>query len=462
MRVCTRQELEMSKHLKMFCREITLVHSLSHPNVCELIGVDRELFGGNFCLVTDWMPYGNIMDFIGTYSFVLEEVNRLVVEIASALAYLHGKNVVHGDLHAKNILIDAGRHVRLADFGLSDFSDASSASVSSASPGAARYMAPEILSPEEYGLKHVRHTPQSDVHSFAMCIWAIFNGDSPFHSCPAITASIAICRGKRPSRYTANHVLPEPLWFLLTRCWRDQAGDRPSSSNLYRELSHMFAPHTTTDADIRTPAAGSGLVVPSHLCRKADNHGDKAPLSSQPESDDGTLGTRTVLKSHRTAHCARTGPVSASQPLHTLLSAFERLRINPAAMPSQAPQTVLGLASIYPGAEHLVPQMLYHPPQDQELPSTNTSSVMFYVSDLRGCGISCPDALNGRFAELKDANEIIECQSFAFLRILVRVGLITSPGRFSPFFTPTLLGQTWRDGSVSAHKHFSMNRRRSV
>ncbi|EKM54982.1 uncharacterized protein PHACADRAFT_57275, partial [Phanerochaete carnosa HHB-10118-sp] len=126
MRVFTQQTpKEISKSLKTICREVTLLHSLKHPNICELIGVDRELFGGRFCLVTDWMPYGNIMDFVGANSFVFDEVKQFVVEIASALEYLHSKNVVHGDLHVKNILIDAGRHVRLADFGLSDFSDAS-------------------------------------------------------------------------------------------------------------------------------------------------------------------------------------------------------------------------------------------------------------------------------------------------------------------------------------------------
>ncbi|EKM54978.1 uncharacterized protein PHACADRAFT_208517 [Phanerochaete carnosa HHB-10118-sp] len=411
MRVCTRQKHKMLKCLKMFCREITLLHSLSHPNICELIGVDRELFGGHFCLVTDWMPYGNVMDFIETYSFVLDEVKRFVVEIVSALAYLHSKNVVHGDLHVNNILIDASRHVRLADFGLSDFSDASSASVSSAATGAVRYMAPEILSPEEYELKHVRHTPKSDVHSFAMCIWAIFNGDSPFHGYPAVTASIAICRGKRPSRDTANHELPEPLWVLLTRCWQDKAKDRPCSSDLYRELSQMFPPHATTDAYARAPAA-SGQAAPSHLCRRANNFGNKTASGSRRESDNGTVSTQTTAKSRRIAHSAKTSTVSAFQPLHILQSPVARTN------PSLAPQSVRNLASVYPGAERLVPQVIYRPPQNQELSGTSVSPIMFYVSDPRGCGISCLDVFSGRFTKLKDPDDLIECQRSMTLRIL--------------------------------------------
>ncbi|EKM54996.1 uncharacterized protein PHACADRAFT_96072, partial [Phanerochaete carnosa HHB-10118-sp] len=245
MRVSSRQKLdELSKNQKVverlnlspiahlplqaFCREILLLHGLNHPNISGLIGVDRELFG-HFCLVTEWMPYGNIMEFIATNSFVLGELIQVqVIEIASALAYLHGENVAHGNLHVGNILIDAGRHVRLTDFGLSDSCDASSANASSASTGAIRYMAPEILHPEKYGLRYVRHTPESDVHSFAMCVWAAFNGDSPFHDFPAVVASLSIISGKRPPVHTASHDLPSPLWSLLTLCWQERAVNRPS------------------------------------------------------------------------------------------------------------------------------------------------------------------------------------------------------------------------------------------
>lgn len=34
-------------------------------------------------------------------------------------------------------------------------------------------MAPEILDPEHFGLPHVRHSPASNVHSFAMCCWTV-------------------------------------------------------------------------------------------------------------------------------------------------------------------------------------------------------------------------------------------------------------------------------------------------
>ncbi|EKM54984.1 uncharacterized protein PHACADRAFT_255247 [Phanerochaete carnosa HHB-10118-sp] len=421
MRVFSRQTPdELSKSRKTFCREISLLHSLDHQNICGLIGVDRELFGGRFCLVTEWMPHGNIIDFIEANSFVLGEVKQFVIEIALALEYLHSKNVVHGDLHVRNILIDAGRHVRLADFGLSDFSDASSASVSSASAGAVRYMAPEILHPEKYGLEHVRHTPESDIHSFAMCVWTIFDGNVPFHDYSPVRATLAIIEGKRPLQHTTMHYLPVPLWSLLCLCWQEQPRDRPSSPDLYLRLRRMFQPPASAPLRPRSRTKGfSGRRSGPASRLREDDSGNESTASSRYENDDGGLSPRSTLRRSRGVQSARCTPVTKSKLMNTPIpSPVERPRTSPAVIQNSTPPTVRNLASVYTGVERLVPQIIYRPPQAQQLAGTNASPIMFNVLGPRGCGISCLDALNEQFAELQDSDDIIECQRCVVLRIM--------------------------------------------
>ncbi len=72
-----------------------------------------------------------------------------------------------------NILIDDERHVRLADFGLANFADTTSASASSAPSGAIRWLAPEVLDPQRFGLELTRHTRASDVYSLASVYWEV-------------------------------------------------------------------------------------------------------------------------------------------------------------------------------------------------------------------------------------------------------------------------------------------------
>jgi serine/threonine protein kinase len=108
-------------------------------------------------------------------------------QIAEGLVYLHSKDIVHGDLRGvrpfltcllteaqcvefqANVLIDDDWHPQLADFGLSSFSDATQ-SQNTSYRGSVRWMAPELLSPDAFGLGHFRRTKESDIHSLA-CLY---------------------------------------------------------------------------------------------------------------------------------------------------------------------------------------------------------------------------------------------------------------------------------------------------
>jgi serine/threonine protein kinase len=94
-----------------------------------------------------------------------------LLEIAQGLVYLHSQDIIHGDLRGANILVDDNWHVRLADFGLAVFASATVATGSSHRGGSARWMSPELLSPQSCGLEKSQRTFASDVYSFAcVCI----------------------------------------------------------------------------------------------------------------------------------------------------------------------------------------------------------------------------------------------------------------------------------------------------
>ncbi|EKM49666.1 uncharacterized protein PHACADRAFT_154165 [Phanerochaete carnosa HHB-10118-sp] len=118
------------------------------------------------------MSYGNILQYMAKVGWFAQDAIRLIYQVVSGLAYLHGKGIVHGDLHVRNILVDVARDVRLADFGLSNFSDAA-LSCSSAQPGATRCMAPEIFDPDRFRLPRAQHTPASDMYSFGQTTWQV-------------------------------------------------------------------------------------------------------------------------------------------------------------------------------------------------------------------------------------------------------------------------------------------------
>ena len=141
-------------------------------------------------------------------------VDRLpqLVDVARGLEYLHSFNFAHGDLKGVckpdspslgsptdsseqvNILIKKNHRACLADFGLSTIvcvaprlpADASTSSVATGattdsetslmrytSGGTYRWMSPELLDPEKFGLERCKPTKESDCYALGMVIYEV-------------------------------------------------------------------------------------------------------------------------------------------------------------------------------------------------------------------------------------------------------------------------------------------------
>src|SRR5262249_48976539 len=89
-----------------FEREARAVAALNHPNICTLYDV-----GPNYLVMEyiDGQPLNGPM--------AMDQVLRVAIEVAGALADAHRKGIVHRDLKPANVLA-AKQGVKLLDFGL--------------------------------------------------------------------------------------------------------------------------------------------------------------------------------------------------------------------------------------------------------------------------------------------------------------------------------------------------------
>ncbi|KAI0938532.1 hypothetical protein AcW1_001757 [Taiwanofungus camphoratus] len=218
---------------KSFCREAVLWKRLRHPNITPFYGIDTRIF--SLCMVCQWMPNGCITAFLidNPHEFRL----ALLVDTARGLEYLHSRGVVHGDLKGANILINADRRACLTDFGLTavtyDPDTVNAMSTTSTVNGSTRWMAPEILYPEQAGLEKARSSLESDIYSLAMVVWEVFAGSVPFseHARDA-TVIFKICSGARPERplHATDLGLSDYVWRLVEICWSQEWQSRPPVS----------------------------------------------------------------------------------------------------------------------------------------------------------------------------------------------------------------------------------------
>jgi serine/threonine protein kinase/WD40 repeat protein len=206
---------------RQFRREVWLMSGLDHPNIVSLKGFCIT----PICLVTEYLPYGNLYDYLHdskrmvTWPFRL----RVAMDVAKGCAFLHATKpaIIHRDLKSPNILLaSVSAHApvvaKVTDFGVSQILVPTTIGRAVACPV---WLAPEVIKNEEYSEK-------ADVYSFGVMLWELlvrreFFGEIEFLS----ELQEAILDGKRPA--IPDDCLPS-FARLVRACWSGDADARPS------------------------------------------------------------------------------------------------------------------------------------------------------------------------------------------------------------------------------------------
>ncbi|KAF7347165.1 PINc domain-containing protein [Mycena venus] len=234
-----------------FCREALVWKELRHPHILPFLGIDEDTFPSPLCMVSPWMEHGTVLKYLEEYGHA--SVDKLLCEIAQGLQYLHSRDIVHGDLRGANILINEDWSACLADFGLSIFSDATS-SMTTNRGGSPYWMAPELLNPDQFGLKFTR-TPASDVYAFGCVCLELYTGRPPFSGQPEPAALIKVISGDRPERPSSSPAMSDILWQHVSAYWTHEPSARPVTQVVVQNmvwLAQSPPPPTSPSASDRS------------------------------------------------------------------------------------------------------------------------------------------------------------------------------------------------------------------
>lgn len=227
-----------------FKREAALLYSLRHSNVVGFVGITRDL-EGTLMLLSEFMTGGALCAWLykRRHKFGGEASIRLSIDIASGLAYLHSRGIVHRDLKSDNILLDErGAHAKIADLGLAKIRSASSYYMHG-QMGTVMYMAPEMLRKEKF-------TSAADVYSFSLVLFELYTARRPYplrmaSDIDALRAAIAV-NGERP--VDRDNLIPHVVGQVLRRCWANDYHSRPPVTAVLEELRSIAAPATIVSA----------------------------------------------------------------------------------------------------------------------------------------------------------------------------------------------------------------------
>jgi serum/glucocorticoid-regulated kinase 2 len=154
LKIMSKSELLRRKQLTHTATERRVLEMSSHPYVISLKfawQTPDKLF-----LVTNYCAGGELFGWLKKKKIFPEaQVRVWGAEMASALCYLHSRDIVYRDLKPENILLDDEGHIQIADFGLSKQDVAASAPGEAGAAttfcGTPEYLAPEVLLNKGHG-----------------------------------------------------------------------------------------------------------------------------------------------------------------------------------------------------------------------------------------------------------------------------------------------------------------------
>ncbi len=162
--------------LARFRREALSVAALQHPAIVPVYDVGES---DGICYIVMPLIKGESLKavLLRQRRLPIEEVQRIVLEAANALAVAHEANVVHRDIKPENIMLEGReQNVRLMDFGIAKAVDSSEKELTGTGVvvGTPAYMSPEQASGEP------TIDARSDQYSLAVVAYQMLSGRAPF------------------------------------------------------------------------------------------------------------------------------------------------------------------------------------------------------------------------------------------------------------------------------------------
>ena len=223
-----------------FVSECKLMSRLRHPNIVQFLGI-CYLSGSEFpAIVMEELDTNldEVLEQTSLENFPMIFKCSILHDVASGLAFLHSQQILHRDLTATNVLLNAAMEAKLADFGMARIVTICPGSKLTAVPGNLLYMPPEAFSDAE----KTEYTGKLDVFSYGILTLFTLTQDYPKNLLPHTFTNpktgklVARSELERREQYMQKlYVLigkDNPLSGLISDCLANIPDSRPTIDDI--------------------------------------------------------------------------------------------------------------------------------------------------------------------------------------------------------------------------------------
>jgi serine/threonine-protein kinase len=270
-----------------FTREAQTSAHLSHAHIVPIYDVGEG--NGIAYFVMALITGGNLATLLGRDPRQpIEEVRRLVWEVADALAYAHLRGVIHRDIKPDNILLDpdTGRAM-VTDFGIARAVESNTRlTVTGIAVGTPTYMSPE----QAVGEREI--DGRSDIYSLGVVAYQMLTGRVPFTAGNSMALLLKHV-GERPRPIAELRPdVPQTLRDAIERALAKEPDDRwPTAGALRDALTSLEAPPSWR-VDNRPPVRYTSPRPDDARRDRSPRDGAREPGGVSPKRGSPAAGVR--------------------------------------------------------------------------------------------------------------------------------------------------------------------------
>ena len=248
-----------------FAKEMRLLHTLRHPNIVQVLGAVTEK-GAAKSIVMEYMEQGSLYDTLQNQTIEIdgEMIISILQDILKGLQFLHyatPQPLIHGDLKAANVLLDASFKAKLTDLSLHTGSQKKHRS------GSPFWMSPELLRMETL------NTPASDIYALGCVVHEIYARNAPYYG----EEPTKVLQMLLDPKVTKRPAQPKTMTTVVAGLMRDMVVSDPAARPSLEEIASRFKRLEISDADpigmVKKPKGGDNKkdfelllqVFPRHI-----------------------------------------------------------------------------------------------------------------------------------------------------------------------------------------------------
>ncbi|CAG8514145.1 10479_t:CDS:2, partial [Cetraspora pellucida] len=214
----------------IFIKDIKNISVLTHhENVAKFFGITQDPETKTYYRVLQFANNGDLRYYLSNHFSELdwETKIRMAKDISSGINFLHDADIVHSNLHDRNILVHNDK-LMITDFGLSKSLENNTKPISG---GTCAFSDPIYFENPSY-----KRDKASDIYSLGVLFWELSKGLPPFKNMRDSEITLRVNRGERESPIKGT-----PIEFMIIYCnaWNNDPNLRPSIVEICDKLSCM-------------------------------------------------------------------------------------------------------------------------------------------------------------------------------------------------------------------------------